>query len=91
MAEELKFWRNAFERHYVGANKQRKLTWFSNLGFVDLKAFYPQGKKKEFITTTLQGCLLLLFNTIESATIKEICDRLDVPFDVLRRELGTLF
>lgn len=52
LSDELRFWRNAFEKHYKDRYRTRKLTWFNNLGFVDVRAYY-RDRKKEFIVSTL--------------------------------------
>jgi len=55
---------DAFERHYRLKHSGRRLTWKHALAHCQMKASLPRGKK-EFIVSSFQAIVLLLFNGLD--------------------------
>ena len=71
LPKELKYWTKEFENFYVNKYPGRTLTWAFSQGLVELRTTLG-GKKKEFLATTYQMCLLLLFNSTNSIQVQDI-------------------
>lgn len=79
---------DAFKEFYELKTKHRRLTWIFTLGNCQIKA--NLGKKFDLIMTTMQAATLLLFNSEEKLTFKEVQDRLNLPEEDLLRMLHSL-
>lgn len=79
-----------FESFYFVKHTGRKLAWQTSLGTAELKATFDGGRKHELIVTTYQMCILMLFNTSEKRTLKEIKIATNIPDDQLCRHLISL-
>ncbi|XP_042516892.1 cullin-1-like isoform X2 [Macadamia integrifolia] len=67
-----------FNRFYASTTTRRKLTWIFSLGnCIVMGRFEP--KPIELMLTTYQAAVLLLFNTSEKLSFKEIVSLLNLP------------
>jgi len=78
-----------FKQYYLSKHNGRRLTWQTNMGTADLKAFYPK-RRHEMNVSTYQMCILLLFNKTHSLTFKEIREATGIPIPELKRNLLSL-
>lgn len=78
-----------FLQFYSERNSGRKISWLTNLGSIDLKANFPEGRK-EFNVTVYQATMLLLFNRKESYSLDEIRQVTNIPEIELKRHLLSL-
>ncbi|KAL6049859.1 Cullin-3A isoform A [Balamuthia mandrillaris] len=78
-----------FKKFYLSHHNGRRLTWQTNMGTADLKAFFGT-KKHELMVSTYQMVILLLFNTADTLTFKEIRDATGIPIPDLKRNLLSL-
>ncbi|CAI5462909.1 unnamed protein product [Closterium sp. Yama58-4] len=78
-----------FTRHYLTTHTGRRLTWQMNMGHADVKATF-ESRKYELSVSTYQMCILMLFNTHESLTYRDIEAATDIPSADLRRNLQSL-
>lgn len=62
---------NAFENFYLNRHAGRKLKWQPSMGRAELKARFSSGEY-ELSASTLQMCVLMLFNRHETFTTAEI-------------------
>lgn len=78
-----------FEQFYSESFSGRKLTWLHYLCHGELKISYL---KKSYIVTmqTYQMAILLLFETVDSMTYKEIQDTLKLSNDVFQKHMQSL-
>jgi hypothetical protein len=60
-----------FKKFYLSNHNGRRLTWQTNMGTADLKAFFGS-RKHELNVSTYQMVILLLFNTSSQITFKEL-------------------
>ncbi|URE05248.1 Cullin protein neddylation domain [Musa troglodytarum] len=61
-----------FRAYYLGTHSGRRLTWQTNMGTADLKATFAKGQKHELNVSTYQMCVLMLFNSADRLSCKEI-------------------
>eukprot|EP00897_Mesotaenium_endlicherianum_P006218 jgi/Mesen1/5624/ME000282S04776 len=78
-----------FKQHYLSTHTGRRLTWQTNMGSADLKANF-ENRKYELNVSTYQMCILLLFNTAERLTYREVEQATDIPPQDLKRNLQSL-
>ncbi|CAI5526714.1 unnamed protein product [Closterium sp. Naga37s-1] len=78
-----------FTRHYLTTHTGRRLTWQMNMGHADVKATF-ESRKYELSVSTYQMCILMLFNTHDSLTYRDIEAATDIPSADLRRNLQSL-
>ncbi|CAI5532968.1 unnamed protein product [Closterium sp. Naga37s-1] len=78
-----------FTRHYLTTHTGRRLTWQMNMGHADVKAMF-ESRKYELSVSTYQMCILMLFNTHDSLTYRDIEAATDIPSADLRRNLQSL-
>lgn len=60
-----------FKKFYLSNHNGRRLTWQTNMGTADLKAFFGS-RKHEFNVSTYQMVILLLFNNSSQLTFREL-------------------
>ncbi|WOK93273.1 cullin-3A-like [Canna indica] len=79
-----------FRAYYLGTHTGRRLTWQTNMGTADLKAVFGDGQKHELNVSTYQMCVLMLFNSVDRLSCKEIEQATAIPFQDLKRCLQSL-
>lgn len=79
-----------FRAFYLGTHTGRRLTWQTNMGTADLKATFGKNQKHELNVSTYQMCILMLFNSSDRLTYKEIEDATEIPASDLKRCLQSL-
>lgn len=78
-----------FKKYYLSNHNGRRLTWQTNMGTGDLKAFFGS-RKHELSVSTYQLVILLLFNGSSQMTFKDIKDATGIPIPDLKRNLMSL-
>ena len=78
-----------FKNFYLTQHSGRRLAWQTNLGTADLKASFP-ASRHELNVSTYQMCVLLLFNSADQLTYREIATATDIPPTDLKRHLQSL-
>eukprot|EP00249_Psilotum_nudum_P021964 c28319_g1_i1 orf=827-3031(+) len=79
-----------FKTYYLSTHTGRRLTWQTNMGTADMKATFAKGQKHELNVSTYQMCILVLFNSADCLTYKEIEQGTGIPFMDLKRCLQSL-
>lgn len=85
-----------FQKYYVTTYTGRKLSWQTSTGSAEIRATLPPAKgsskprRHDLSVTTYQMCILVLFNTRDTLTLKEIREETQIPDDELRRHLVSL-
>ncbi|KAH7683890.1 cullin 3 protein [Dioscorea alata] len=79
-----------FRAFYLGTHTGRRLTWQTNMGTADLKATFGKGQKHELNVSTYQMCILMLFNSSDHLSYKEIIQATNIPAADLKRCLQSL-
>jgi cullin 3 len=84
--EDVQGWANTFGDYYGSVHKGRRLIWVLSLGNAELRSTIG-GKKKEFLVSSIQMMVLLMFNSKNSFALEEIQTRTQVPFEELEPHL----
>ncbi|KAF3778828.1 Cullin-3A [Nymphaea thermarum] len=79
-----------FRTYYLGTHTGRRLSWQTNMGTADLKATFGKGQKHELNVSTYQMCVLMLFNSADRLTYREIEQSTEIPASDLKRCLQSL-
>ncbi|CAN6484622.1 unnamed protein product [Victoria cruziana] len=79
-----------FRTYYLGTHTGRRLSWQTNMGTADLKATFGKGQKHELNVSTYQMCVLMLFNSADRLTYREIEQSTEIPTSDLKRCLQSL-
>lgn len=79
-----------FKSYYLGTHTGRRLTWQTNMGTADIKATFGKGQKHELNVSTYQMCILMLFNSSDQLSYKEIEQETGIPSSDLKRCLQSL-
>ncbi|KAG0492185.1 hypothetical protein HPP92_005583 [Vanilla planifolia] len=79
-----------FRTYYLGTHTGRRLAWQTNMGTADLKATFGKNQKHELNVSTYQMCILMLFNSSDRLTYKEIEQATEIPAPDLKRCLQSL-
>jgi cullin 3 len=79
-----------FKAYYLSTHTGRRLTWQTNMGTADLKATFGKGQKHELNVSTYQMCILILFNTADRLSYRDIEEATDIPAPDLKRCLQSL-
>ncbi|KAF3329197.1 cullin-3A-like protein [Carex littledalei] len=79
-----------FRTYYLGTHSGRRLTWQTNMGTADMKATFGKGQKHELNVSTYQMCVLMLFNSADGLTYREIEQATEIPALDLKRCLQSL-
>ncbi|KVH96147.1 cullin-3A-like [Cynara cardunculus var. scolymus] len=79
-----------FRSYYLGTHTGRRLSWQTNMGTGDVKAYFDKGQKHELIVSTYQMCVLMLFNNADRLTYKEIEQATEIPSTDLKRCLQSM-
>lgn len=69
-----------FHEYYMQDKESRKLTWAYGMSTVEMDAHF-EGGDYTMVTSTCQGCILLLFNKRDELTIEEIADLVNINRD----------
>ena len=69
----------------------RVLTWKNHLGQIELRAFFPNGKKHEIVVPPVQMLILNLFNERDSYRIGEIQQRINLQGADFKKYIIPLF
>nr|XP_019706195.1 cullin-1-like [Elaeis guineensis] len=78
-----------FNKYYSSKTHSRKLTWIFSLGTCTMVGRFD-AKPIELIVTTHQAALLMLFNTSDRLSYKEITEQLNLPNEDVIRLLHSL-
>ncbi|KAF4551128.1 Cullin-like protein 3 [Elsinoe fawcettii] len=81
-----------FERYYKSKHSGRKLSWKHALAHCQMKAKFPKGTK-EFVVSSFQAIILLLFNGLaegERLSYEHIMDVTKLPEAEVKRTLQSL-
>jgi cullin 3 len=78
-----------FRAYYLGTHNGRRLTWQTNIGNTDIKATFGS-RKHELNVSTYQMCVLMLFNSDDGLTYKDIEQATAIPHVDLKRCLQSL-
>lgn len=79
--------RDRFRRYYLGVHPARRLAWSSSLGTAVLAAEFREGERHEITVSVQQMSVLLLFNSADRLTFREIEEGTGIPEPVLKRAL----
>ncbi|KAJ6841075.1 cullin-3A-like [Iris pallida] len=79
-----------FRSYYLGTHTGRRLSWQTNMGTADLKATFGRNQKHELNVSSYQMCILMLFNSVERLSCKEIEQATEIPASDLKRCLQSL-
>ncbi|XP_062191598.1 cullin-3B-like [Phragmites australis] len=79
-----------FRAYYLGTHNGRRLTWQTNMGTADIKATFGNGSKHELNVSTYQMCVLMLFNSADVLTYRDIEQATAIPVADLKRCLQSL-
>mmetsp|Transcript_20563 Transcript_20563/g.61882 ORF Transcript_20563/g.61882 Transcript_20563/m.61882 type:complete len:739 (+) Transcript_20563:362-2578(+) len=79
-----------FSNFYLGTHSGRKLTWQTNMGTVDLRATFGNGRKHELNVSTYQACILQLFQGSEELSFSDIQAATGIQAAELKRNLQSL-
>lgn len=79
-----------FKAYYLSTHTGRRLTWQTNMGTADLKATFGKGQKHELNVSTYQMSILILFNSADRLSYKDIEEATDIPALDLKRCLQSL-
>jgi cullin 3 len=85
-----------FQKYYLNTYTGRKLSWQTSTGSAEIRATFPplkgssKTRRHDLSVTTYQMCILVLFNTRDTLTLKQIRDETNIPEDELRRHLVSL-
>eukprot|EP00252_Welwitschia_mirabilis_P001892 TRINITY_DN1185_c0_g1_i1.p1 TRINITY_DN1185_c0_g1~~TRINITY_DN1185_c0_g1_i1.p1 ORF type:complete len:733 (-),score=125.87 TRINITY_DN1185_c0_g1_i1:316-2514(-) len=79
-----------FRSYYLSTHTGRRLTWQTNMGTADLKATFGKNQKHELNVSTYQMCVLMLFNSADRLSYKDIEQATDIPSPDLKRCLQSL-
>ena len=85
-----------FQKYYLNTYTGRKLSWQTSTGSAEIRATFPSQKgssktrRHDLSVTTYQMCILVLFNTRDTLTLKQIRDETNIPDEELRRHLVSL-
>lgn len=85
---------DAYCNFYLEKHTGRKLSWQTSAGAAELKATFGTGPDKlrrhELCVSTYQMCILLLFNTNDCLTLRQVRTQTQIPDQELRRHLISL-
>ncbi|MFS7968402.1 putative cullin protein, neddylation [Helianthus anomalus] len=79
-----------FTTHYLGTYSGRRPTWQTNMLSVDIKETFGTGQEHEVHVSTYQMCVLLLFNSVDRLSYREIEQATEIPILNLKQCLQSL-
>ncbi|KAJ0765916.1 putative cullin [Helianthus annuus] len=79
-----------FTTYYLGTYSGRKPTWQTNMGSIDIKATFGTGQEHELHVSTYQMCVLMLFNSVDRLSYREIELATEIPILNLKQCLQSL-
>ncbi len=80
---------NLFNTYYTTHNASKKLSWIFTLGSITLTSIFKTNKY-EMNLNTLQGIVLLLFNSHNILEFEKIEELTNIPSEILKRVLHSL-
>ena len=83
LPQEVKPFITQYSMFYLKNNMGKNITWATNYGTAQVRANYAE-KKKEFVMTTHQMCVAVLFNEKTKFSVDEIQRMTQIPFDELK-------
>lgn len=86
---ELVGYQEAFKKFYLSKHSGRRITWQNSLGHCTLKAQFPHGRK-ELHVSLFQTVVLMLFNSADNLTFKDIAETTSIEDKELKRTLQSL-
>lgn len=89
LPEQMIRYQSIFQKFYLNTYNGRKLQWQANLGSCILKAQF-NGGPKELQVSLFQTVVLLLFNTTDQITYKDIQENTNLKETELKRTLQSL-
>jgi len=78
-----------FNKFYFQAHTGRRLTWQTNMGSAELRAWFGN-RRHELSVSTYQMCVLLLFNNSDKLSYNDIKNATEIPVADLKRNLQSL-
>ena len=87
---------NHYNEYYTSKYAGRRIVWQHSLGFIHLKAKFPESKSPyQIVLTEYMGLIMLLFNsedneTTPSLTVQQIMESTNLPLDEVIRSLISL-
>eukprot|EP00743_Colponemidia_sp_Colp-15_P002799 GILK01003029.1.p1 GENE.GILK01003029.1~~GILK01003029.1.p1 ORF type:complete len:733 (-),score=137.04 GILK01003029.1:128-2326(-) len=79
----------SFKNYYLGTHTGRRITWQTNMGTADIKCTFNTGRH-ELNVSTYQMCALMMFNTVDRITVRELVQTCQIPDADLKRHLMSL-
>ena len=73
-----------FESFYYSKHTGRRLSWHVYMGNANVKAVFGNGSKHELSVSTLQMCVLLLFNQHARLQLSDVERLLDIPAEEIK-------
>jgi len=89
LPEELNKWKTYFEKYYITKNPGRNLTWVLSHGTAEIRGIF-RDKKKEFIMTTYQMCIILQYNDQLTFSFRELENATMIPSEELKKQLQAM-
>ena len=81
---------DAYSSHYLSNHTGRKLSWLTSMGTAELRGVFGNGVKRDFVVSTHQMVVLLLFNDAECLSYSEIKQATGIEAYDLKRSLQSL-
>ncbi|ETO18172.1 hypothetical protein RFI_19111, partial [Reticulomyxa filosa] len=80
-----------FEEYFTSLHEKRKLCWLHDLGTLEIQgSFKETNKVVTFQVSTLQACILLIFNQIDSIRIADVIKMLECDPNQLKVQMKPL-
>ncbi|ETO13438.1 hypothetical protein RFI_23938, partial [Reticulomyxa filosa] len=80
-----------FEEYFSSLFEKRKLSWLHDLSSLEINSYFPESDKMVTLqVSVLQGCILLIFNQIESIRIIDVTKMLNCDPNLVKSQLKPL-
>tara|TARA_B110000977_G_scaffold47007_1_gene63898 strand:+ start:2462 stop:4186 length:1725 start_codon:yes stop_codon:yes gene_type:complete len=80
----------AYTNFYLTNHTGRNLNWLTSMGTAELRGRFANQVRRDFVVSTHQMCVLLLFNDADCLSYLEIQAATGIPEDDLKRSLQSL-
>ncbi|KAF5796730.1 putative cullin [Helianthus annuus] len=90
LSSEIQTVYDEFTTYYLGTYSGRKPTWQTNMGSIDIKATFGTGQEHELHVSTYQMCVLMLFNSVDRLSYREIEQATEIPILNLKQCFAVL-